>query len=93
METVGFVGGSQLEHIPRDRWATLKLDDVMLTRSHESVSPQDTALSVLTRIMRQPEHATFDLPVIADGQLIGLIGQAEIARFLHAREQGRALKT
>ncbi len=89
-ETVGLVGGGQLERVPREQWTGLELHDVMVTRAHESVSPHDTALSVLKKITQRPEHQDGDLPVVADGQLVGLIGHTEIARFIRSREKGRA---
>ncbi len=85
-QTVGLVGSGQIQDIPRDRWLTLRVQDIMLTPSNESVTPQDNALTAFKKLTSRTKHADGDLPVMSDGKMVGLIGHEELGRFLRLRQ-------
>ncbi|MGB8644509.1 MAG: site-2 protease family protein [Anaerolineae bacterium] len=80
--TVGLVGGGQVRDIPRERWQSLTVQEVMLTPSAENVTPQDSALTVFKKLTQRAGQDGKELPVVHEGQLVGLVGHPELARYL-----------
>ncbi len=81
-QTVGILGAAQIRRIPRPKWPDLRVQDAMVALSPASaVAPQDTALRVMQQLARLDGERE-ELPVMLDGQAIGLVGQEEIGRYL-----------
>jgi predicted transcriptional regulator len=47
-----------------------------------SVTPDDAALRAL-KLLTESERE--ELPVLVEGQVVGVVGRQELARYLHAR--------
>ncbi len=84
-QTVGLVGSTQVHAVPRERLQALAVRDVMLTPAVESVTPQDSGLTVFKKLTRQSNQENRELPVMNDGQLVGAIGDQELARYLQIK--------
>lgn len=80
---VGMIGTEQIRRIPATGWGGLRVRDAMVAlKPGDSVAPQDTALRVLQKLARTRGESADDLPVVADGQVVGVVGQAQILRYL-----------
>jgi Zn-dependent protease/predicted transcriptional regulator len=84
-QSVGVIGAAQVRKIPRAGWNALRVGDAMLALSPDSVvTPQDTALRVMQKLARDGESGD-QLPVVADGQVVGVVGHEEIGRYLQVK--------
>ena len=85
-QPVGVIGAEQIRKIPRAGWTGLRVRDAMVALSpNDAVAPQDTALRVMQKLARRDGESSDDLPVVADGQVVGIVGPEEIFRYLHAK--------
>lgn len=83
---VGVIGAEQLRKIPRGGWDGLSVRDAMVALSPtESVDPQDTALRVMQKLARRNAESVSELPVVVNGQVVGVVGHDEIFRYLQGR--------
>ncbi len=79
----GTLSFENIKRVPRAQWAQQRVSDVMTPRSAlETLAPDQTAATALARFSRADEA---ELPVMDDGRLVGFLGRAELARFLHLR--------
>lgn len=79
----GTLSFENIKRIPRAQWPLRRVSDVMTPRSAlETLAPNQTAATALARFSRADEA---ELPVMDDGQLVGFLGRAELARYLHLR--------
>lgn len=80
---VGVIGPAQVRKVPRAGWNSLRVRDAMVALSPDAmVEPQDTALRVMQKLARRDWDSGDQLPVMVDGQVVGVVGQDEIARYL-----------
>lgn len=80
----GIVTISDVRHVPRDEWDQTLVRYVMTPRDKvQSVAP-DAGIDAALRLMS--EHNFDQLPVLADGQLVGLLRRADLVRFLHLQQ-------
>ena len=80
---VGLITLGDIRHIPRERWASLPVSQVMipLSRLHV-VSPQQSLNDVLPLMN---DHDVNQLPVVQDGTLVGILSRDAIIRYLEVR--------
>jgi CBS domain-containing protein len=82
-QTVGLISGAQLARVSRSGWMEKRVQDVMIPLDRtDSVRPDDSALVVMLKLTKDDGAGPGELPVILDGQLVGLVGQEEIGRYL-----------
>jgi Zn-dependent protease/CBS domain-containing protein len=92
-EPVGLVTLHTVQRVPRDEWANTSIQAVMhpLKEIHWA-SPDEPALGVFERLMRENVS---QMPVLADGHIVGIIGREALMRVLqthgHASQQGHAV--
>ncbi len=80
---VGLIGIEQVKKIERAKWDTTRVRQAMLPLAKElMVAPSDVALRALKLINDQDRD---DVVVMDAGQVIGSVGRAELARYLHAQ--------
>jgi Zn-dependent protease len=77
---LGLIGMQQLKRVPRAQWTSRRVRDVMTPSARlQPLNPNDTAANALTRLANADAA---ELPVVAAGQVIGFLGQSELARYL-----------
>lgn len=80
---VGWVDTAALARVPRERWESTPLSEVMSTELGMcAVTPQTDALEALRRL-NQGECGR--LMVVEDGRLVGLVSQRDLSRFLELK--------
>jgi len=80
---VGIVTLSDVVRIPQDRWEGTRVEAVMIPMARLiSVAPTDQVLAALERI----QQGSFNqLPVVADGHIVGLLTRNDLLRFVQLR--------
>ena len=77
---VGLVTLDDIRKVPREDWDTTTARDIMTPANQLAVvRPQDDAATALDKLM---EHDVRQVPVIADGHLVGLVRRRDIMRWL-----------
>lgn len=81
---VGFVTLLDIMRVPQEQWGSVRADAAMIpTHRLVTVRPTDQALAAIQRMQQGDLN---QLPVVSDGQMIGLLTRDDILRFLHLRE-------
>lgn len=81
---VGIATLVDLHKVPPERWSETRVSDVMTSQGLVTVAPGDSMQEALGRLA----EGDFDqLPVVVDGRLVGLLGRADIIRYLRVREE------
>jgi CBS domain-containing protein len=82
----GIVTLGDVRKVPRGDWAGKRVRDIMTAAgSMETTGPQESASSALAKLgARDVEQ----LPVIADGHLVGVVRRRDIARWLELQPRG-----
>ena len=85
---VGLVTLHEVKQLPREKWDSTPVRQIMNTHVLSlSVSPGDTAMSAW---MRLASHNLGRLPVVENGELVGILSQQDLVRFLNfASDLGR----
>lgn len=79
----GALSFENIKRVSREQWALRRVSDVMTPRSAlQILAPNQTAATALARFSGADEA---ELPVMDDGRLVGFLGRAELARFLHMK--------
>ncbi|MGA7918688.1 MAG: site-2 protease family protein [Candidatus Acidiferrales bacterium] len=82
---VGLVTLHSARTLPRDEWANTSIQAVMMPIDHvHSASPQEPALGVLERMQAEDIN---QMPVVSDGQIVGMVARDTILRVLQTRLQ------
>jgi len=82
---VGLVTLHAVRNVPRDEWGVTSIQAAMLPLDKlHSASPDEPALGVLERMQSEDIN---QMPVISDGQIVGMIGRDTILRALQTRLQ------
>ena len=81
---VGMVTVGDVKEVPRDRWPTMTVGEVMGGRDGVvSVGPRDS----LQRALEALAKGDFEqVPVVEDGKLVGVVTRADIVRQIQLRE-------
>lgn len=81
----GLVTLADVRHLPRDRWNTTQVSQIMMPVAKlRSVAP-DTDLRTAMQILAENNY--HQLPVLQDGRLMGMLNRAHVLQWLHMREQ------
>ena len=81
----GLVTLHQIKQVPADRRDGVKAEEVMTPAAQLAVvRPEDTMLAALQRM---DDGDVAQLPVIADGNLLGMIGREEILHYVRTRAE------
>jgi Zn-dependent protease/predicted transcriptional regulator len=82
---VGLVTLHSARTLPRDEWANTSIQAVMMPIDHvHSATPQEPALGVLERMQAEDVN---QMPVVSDGQIVGMVARDTILRVLQTRLQ------
>lgn len=84
-ELEGTVTLQQIKKLPRTRWATTTVQDVMTPANRLKVAYADQDL--LGVLQEMNGESTSHIPVIEAGKVIGIINREDIARFLRTRAE------
>ncbi|MCC7164500.1 MAG: site-2 protease family protein [Anaerolineae bacterium] len=80
---VGLIGIDQVTMIERTKWETMRVRQAMLPLPVAlTVSPNDAALRALSLLTESERQ---DVPVVQEGQVVGVIGRRELAQYLQSR--------
>jgi Zn-dependent protease/CBS domain-containing protein len=80
---VGMLGAAQVRRIRRSAWGTTRVQDVMAKPPKLSfLAPTDPLRQALERIYKAGVDG---LPVLQDGELVGVLTKRGIGRFIHDR--------
>ena len=82
---VGLVTLHAVRNVPRDEWGVTSIQAAMLPLDKlHAAAPDEPALGVLERMQSEDIN---QMPVISDGQIVGMIGRDTILRALQTRLQ------
>ena len=82
---VGMITLHAVRKVPRENWSSNSVQAAMLSLDHvHSAAPEEPALGVLERMQREDID---QMPILAEGRIIGMIGRETILRVLHTRLQ------
>ena len=82
---VGLVSLQAARTIPRDQWSSNSVQAVMLPVDHiQLASPDEPALAVLERMQKED---IAQMPVVSEGNIVGMISRDAILRVLQTRLQ------
>ena len=82
---LGVVTLQNIKEVPRDQWETTKVEEAMtLLDKTKAVRPDDGLYAVLRQMA---EEGATQLPVIDNGQLVGMIARDNLASFISARSE------
>jgi Zn-dependent protease/predicted transcriptional regulator len=77
---VGIVSTTDLHRVPRESWDVTKVAAIMTPREKLfTIGPSDTATTAMKTLV---ERGVEQLPVLADGQLVGMLDRSAVARWL-----------
>jgi Zn-dependent protease/CBS domain-containing protein len=82
-ELEGMVTMQQIKKVPRSRWATTSVQDIMTPASKLKVAYSDQ--DILSVLQEMNGESANHIPVIEAGKIIGIINREDIARFLRTR--------
>jgi len=88
---VGIITLGDVRKLPRGEWTGKRVRDIMTgAAALEVVGPQDSASSALAKLSARDVE---QLPVVADGHLVGLVRRRDIARWLELQpSRSRSLR-
>ncbi len=82
-ELQGLVTIHRVRQVPRDRWKTTRVEDVMVPRSElKTVAPSDELSAVLTRMAAEDVN---QFMVVDNGELMGLVARDSLLRFIRTQ--------
>lgn len=74
-----------VKQVPQERWDTTPLSQAMTPMEKLKIaSPSDDAMSILERM---DEEDINQMPVVDDGQVVGMIGRDNLLRFIRIRSE------
>jgi Zn-dependent protease/CBS domain-containing protein len=82
-ELEGMVTLQQIKKVPRTRWATTSVQDIMTPASKLKVAYADQ--DILSVLQEMNGENTNHIPVIEAGKVMGIINREDIARFIRTR--------
>lgn len=83
---VGLVTLEDIRAVPRSQWETTQVGDIMTTYDQlTKLSTRDDASDALARLR---ERDVRQLPVVENGQLVGLLRRRDIVRWLQLQQDG-----
>lgn len=82
---VGIITLTDIKQVDQEMWPQTRVADVMTRLEELQTVTEDTQMSDVLRIMGTEDF--HQLPVLRDGQLVGLITRSEIVRYLQFRQE------
>lgn len=82
-KVVGFIALEHLGRIKREAWATMRVRQAMQPLTLDSVIQSTDSALLALKFLTERERDY--VGVMQDGQLLGLLGRHELARYLHAK--------
>ncbi|MGM0738721.1 MAG: CBS domain-containing protein, partial [Bacteroidota bacterium] len=83
-EFLGLVEINQVKAVDREKWETTRVSDIMTPKdSLHSVRPDTDAYDVL---MQMIDTGSGRMPVLDNGELVGIISRKDIFQFVEFRE-------
>ena len=84
---VGIATLTDVNSVPRDRWAEVRVAEIMTGEPLYSVGPGDDLGAALRMLA---EYSLNQVVVLSEGRLAGLLSRADVIRYLqYSREPGR----
>jgi Zn-dependent protease/CBS domain-containing protein len=81
---MGIVTIADVKRIPQEQWVNTPVQEIMTRSPLESVNENDDLNGAL-RILAS--NGLNQIPVMADGHLVGLLSRADVIRYLQARQE------
>lgn len=81
---LGIVTLADIRKLPQDQWANTTVEAVM-TRSPLDAVDENESLNAALRAMAQKDLN--QVPVMGDGQMVGLLSRADVIRYLQTRRE------
>ena len=81
---VGIVSITDAKAVPRDSWPATPVGTIMTRSPFKVVAPGDEVGSALRLLV---EGSLNQLPVLSNGELVGLLSRADVLRFLQLRAE------
>jgi Zn-dependent protease/CBS domain-containing protein len=82
---LGLITPHEVKEVPRDRWGEITVREAMRPLERlRTVRPDSSVADSFEMMVREDVH---QLPVVADGQLEGVISRGDILRVLRARQE------
>jgi Zn-dependent protease/CBS domain-containing protein len=81
---VGIITLTDIKDTPRDRWSQYRVADCMTPEHEVLVASPTTELDEVLQIMSEKD--VHQIPVVYDGQLVGLLTRGAVIRFLQLRQ-------
>ncbi len=82
---LGLLSVSDIRHFPPEQWSTVAVWRAMTPVDRLDTVPPDAPLTDAVRLMT--EHRRNELPVVQDGQLVGLLSRGKVAHYLQVRRE------
>lgn len=84
-ELVGMITLHNVRHIPREDWANTSIQAAMLPKTQiQWVRANEPALEILTRMQQTDVN---QMPVLSDGQVVGMVSREAMLRVIQTRLQ------
>ncbi|MFI5268286.1 MAG: CBS domain-containing protein [Chloroflexota bacterium] len=80
---IGIVTLADIRHLPHASWTLTHIGDIVDVRSSENRVTQDESLAEALRAMAA--SGLERLPVVRDGELVGVLSRSDVARYLQLR--------
>lgn len=85
---IGIVTLADIKKVPMDEWRNTPVSGVMTRQPLKTVKPED---NMSTAVKLMAEHGLDQLPVVVGDRLVGLLGRADIIRYVQIHhELGRS---
>ncbi|MBI5032641.1 MAG: site-2 protease family protein [Chloroflexi bacterium] len=86
---LGVIGTSNIRNVSRPEWNIRRVRDVMTpSTSLQVLNPSDSVTTALARLANSDAE---ELPVLDAGQVVGFIGQNELARYLRLNAERKQM--
>src|SRR5690606_9891225 len=82
---IGLVTTSDIAKVPRDQWNGTTVGHAMVPAAQVHTITPETGLLDAMRLMQ--EHDVHQLPVLDNGQLVGMVTRGDVLRQLEVRMQ------
>lgn len=81
---LGLLTFSDIQRVPRDDWSTTSASRVMTPRDRLETTTADSGLREALATMA--EHNYNQLPVVANGRMVGILNRGHVLQWIHMRE-------
>ena len=81
----GILSMSDVQHVPQDQWSLTSVDSAMTPANRVETVTSTTSVTDALRLMS--DHRRHELPVVDNGQLVGLVTQAGVMQYFKLRQE------